>query len=183
MPRRGRELVAGGIYHVVARGVEQRDVFLDDTDRLRFLAILETVVTHLRWSCLTYCLMNNHYHLVLKTPEPDLSLGMRDVNGIYARRFNERYRRVGHLFQDRYRARLITRERHLFATVRYIALNPVRAGICSAPDQWEWSSHRAIIGAVAPGCVAVSELLSQFTGAFGGTPGSNKPYIELVSPS
>jgi putative transposase len=181
MPRPARELVAGGYYHVVSRGVEQRLVFLDDADRRRFVGLLGDVVVRREWACLAYCLMGNHYHLIIRTPQPDLPRGMHQLNGLYARAFNERHRRVGHLFQDRYKALRIKREPHLWATVRYIALNPVRAGLCAAPEQWEWSSHRAAIGAAPPGCVAVAELVELFGAAFGGTPRAPRRLATFVA--
>ncbi len=167
MPRPARELVEGGYYHVVSRGVEQRDVFLDDVDRRAFVQLLGEVVARRDWSCLAYCLMGNHYHLLVRTPAPDLPLGMHQLNGTYARGFNERHRRVGHLFQDRYKSKRIRREAHLWATARYVVMNPVRAGVCDRPGDWPWSSYRAVAGPGPPGLVAVGALRDLFEAAFG----------------
>jgi hypothetical protein len=99
---------------------------------------------------------------------------MHQLNGLYARGFNERHRRVGHLFQDRYKSLRIRREPHLWAAVRYIALNPVTAGLCARPEEWQWSSHRAAIGAVPAGFVAVTELVELFGAAFGAVPSASQ---------
>jgi putative transposase len=182
MPRRSRELVPGGYYHVISRGVEQRMVLLDDTDRRRFVGLLGAVVVRHEWACLAYCLMGNHYHLLIRTPQPDLPEGMQHLNGEYARGFNQRHRRVGHLFQDRYKSLRIKREAHLWATVRYIGLNPVAAGLSARPEGWEWSSHRAAIGAIPAGFVAVAELIDLFGAAFGAIPEAAQRLATFLAP-
>jgi len=97
----------GGIYHVTARGNERRWIFRDDADRLAFLDVLARVLDRFGWLCLAYCLMGNHYHLLVETPRPNLARGMRQLNGVYAQRFNRRHNRVGHLTQGRYGAVLV----------------------------------------------------------------------------
>jgi REP element-mobilizing transposase RayT len=154
--------VADGIYHVTARGNERRAIYRDDADRQSFLEILQATLARFRWRCLGYCLMSNHYHLLIRTPEPNLARGMRDLNGVYAQCFNRRYGRVGHLFQGRYRAVLIEGDEHLLAAIRYVARNPVRAGICSRAEAYAWSSHRAVLGLRAPGFLDLHELLASF---------------------
>lgn len=106
--------------------------------------------------------MNNHYHLLAQTTVPNLSQGMRQLNGVYAQWFNRRYGRVGHLFQGRYGARLVQADEHLLAAVRYIVMNPVNASICRDPSSWRWSSHRATLGLDPPGLVDIRTLLSYF---------------------
>ena len=110
-----------------------------------------------------YCLMGNHYHLLIETPRPNLALGMRQLNGVYAQHFNRRYRRVGHLFQGRYKAVLVERDSHLLELCRYIVLNPVRAHLCSHPARWPWSSYQATTGqSTAPVWLTTDWILSQF---------------------
>ncbi|HXG76920.1 MAG TPA: transposase [Gaiellaceae bacterium] len=162
MARPLRLEVAGGIYHLTARGNERRAIFRDANDRARFLDVLGATCGRFRWSCLAYCLMTNHYHLLVRTREPNLARGMRDLNGVYAQAFNRRHRRVGHLFQGRYRAILVEAESQLHAVVAYILRNPVRAGMCTTPGLWPWSSHEAALGARPPGFLAVGELLDLF---------------------
>lgn len=164
MARPLRLQVADGLYHLTARGNERRAIYRDAADRRGFLEILAATLERFRWHCLSYCLMSNHYHLLVRTLEPNLARGMRDLNGMHAQRFNRRYRRDGHLFQGRYRALLIGSDEHLLAALAYIVRNPVQAGICERPGDWPWSSHRAVIGQCPPGLLAVDELLSHFAG-------------------
>jgi REP element-mobilizing transposase RayT len=154
--------VADGIYHVTARGNERKSIYRDATDRQRCLEILAAAHERFRWRCLSYCLMSNHYHLLVRTLEPNLSRGMRDLNGVYAQFFNRRHERVGHLFQGRYRAILIEGDEHLLAVVAYIVRNPVRAGMCETLGEWPWSSHGAALGDRPPGLLALGELLGYF---------------------
>ena len=138
--------IPNGIYHLTARGNERRRIYRDDVDRHRFLELLAKLVKGYRWRILCYCLLGNHYHLLVQTPEPNVAHGMRQLNGVYAQWFNRRHARVGHLFQGRYSARLIQADEHLLAVARYIVINPVRAGLCRGPCEWRWSSHRATLG-------------------------------------
>ena len=148
MARRLRLQVAGAHYHVGVRGNDKAPVFLGAEDRERFIALLADVVERFGWRCYAYCLMENHYHLALMTPEPNLGAGMGRLNQIYAQWFNHRHDRVGHLFEQRYWSRLLESEAHMVAVVRYIAANPVRAGLCERPEEWRWSSARATAGLV-----------------------------------
>ena len=172
--------MAGGYYHVVSRGVERRAIFLDDRDRAEFVGLLERVVVARAWSCLAFCLMGNHYHLVVKTPEADLADGMQEINGRYAQDFNDRHRRDGHLFQGRYASLRIRREVHLLAAVRYVVRNPVQAGLCDDATEWQWSSHRTVLWMPMFRFVAVAELLALFAASFGGDPGSRAVYARFV---
>jgi REP element-mobilizing transposase RayT len=146
MARPLRLQAAGAHYHVGVRGNNKARVFLTVEDRERFLVLLGDVVERYSWRCYAYCLMENHFHLALTTPEPNLGAGMRRLNQIYAQWFNHRHDRVGHLFEQRYWSRLLEDEAHVVAVVRYIAANPVRAGLCERPEQWPWSSARAAAG-------------------------------------
>ena len=163
MARPRRLQIPGGFYHVMARGNAKAPVFLDDIDRQHFLAGLHRVATRLDWRVLAFCLMPNHYHLLLETPEATLARGMRDVNGAYAQGFNYRHGRVGHVFQGRYKAVLVERGAHLLEAIRYVVRNPVAAGLCAAPEDWPWSSHRATLGlSTVPPCLTMHAALRQF---------------------
>ena len=134
------------MYHVTARGNAQDEIFLDKQDYRAFCDALSTTVERHRWLCHSYCLLPNHYHLLLETPEPNLGRGMLALNGTYARRFNWRYQRYGHVFQGPYGAVLLRDDDHLLEVCRYIALNPVRAGLADVPSKWPWSSYAALAG-------------------------------------
>lgn len=136
----------GALYHVISRGNERRDIFKDDSDRAVFLGILKDVWESCRWLCHAYCLMDNHYHLLIETPQANLVVGMRQLNGVYAQRYNRRHNRVGHLFQGRYKSALVDKEEYLLELSRYIVSNPVRAGMVEEPGLWRWSSYRATAG-------------------------------------
>jgi len=136
----------GALYHVTSRGNTGGDIFLNDDDRKGFLKALSEVVKRYYWIVHAYCLMDNHYHLLIETPQANLSAGMRQLNGVYTQRFNLHHKRGGHLFQGRYKAFLVERENYLLELSRYIVLNPVRAGIVTTPEDWPWSSYRATIG-------------------------------------
>ena len=153
----------GALYHITSRGNAQAAIFLDDEDRKRFLAVLEDVIDDCGWVCHAYCLMANHYHLLIETPEGNLSSGMRQINGVYTQGFNRSHGRVGHIFQGRFKAFLVQRESYLLELCRYIVLNPVRAGMVSSPDGWRWSSYRATAGLdKGPKFLHCDWILSQF---------------------
>jgi putative transposase len=160
MPRRPRLEVSGATYHVTARGNGGLPIFEDDFDRIHLLDQLARAIDRCRWRCLAYCLMGNHYHLLVRTPEPNLSSGMRLIQTRYAKHFNPRHGRQGHLFGDRFHdARVDQEERFLSAAV-YTVLNPVRAGIVNRPEEWLWSSYRTTAGLdEAPGFVDVDGIL------------------------
>jgi putative transposase len=163
VPRPPRVNVANGIYHVTARGNRLQAIYLEEADYRLFLRLVEKVVGRQEWRCLAFCLMTNHYHLVLRTPNADLSVGMHRLNGEYARWFNDRHGLVGHVFQKRFHAVLVESDGHLLELFRYLSLNPVRAGLCTDPRAWRWSSYRALLGARSPlACLAVEEALGYF---------------------
>ena len=140
----------GAIWHVTSRGNERRDIYRDDRDRRSFLALLAAVVAQRRWILHAYVLMRNHYHLLVETPETNLSRGVRTLSGDYAQSFNRRYRRAGHLFQGRFKGILVERESHLLELVRYVVLNPVRCHAVLTAGEYEWSSYRATAGLRRP---------------------------------
>ena len=137
---------AGALYHVTSRGDRQEDIYLHETDRAAFLDILAKVCDRFNWVVHAYCLMSNHYHLLIETPDANLSKGMRQLNGVYTQRFNHSNERVGHVFQGRYKAILVQKESYLLELARYIVLNPVRAQMVRAAKDWPWSSYRATAG-------------------------------------
>jgi REP element-mobilizing transposase RayT len=154
----------GAVYHVTSRGNVRRPTFKDDKDFLTFLDILQQVNKRFNWICHAYCLMNNHYHLVIETPDGNLSKGMRQLNGVYTQNFNKRHRSVGHVFQGRYKAILIQKESHLLEICRYVVLNPARAKIVEHPEQWKWSSYRATAGrGKSHPCLQTDWVLGQFS--------------------
>jgi putative transposase len=168
----------GAIYHVTSRGNARAAVFVSDSDRRAFLATLAEVVERYGWLCHAYCLMGNHYHLLVETPDANLSRGMRQLNGLYTQRFNQRAGRVGHVFQGRFKAIVVGRESHLLELSRYVVLNPVRAKIAVRPEGYRWSSYRATAGLEsAPAWLTVGWLLAQF-GARRGA--ARKRYREFV---
>ena len=132
---------AGALYHVMSRGNERRPIVKDDQDRSRRLDWLRRTVETYGWHLHAFVLMDNHDHLYVETPQPNLSAGMQHLNGSYTSYFNRRHRRVGHLFQGRYKAQLIENEGHFWEVSRYIHLNPVRAERVDRPEKWAWSSY------------------------------------------
>lgn len=151
------------LYHVTTRGNEKKAIFKKARDRELFLNTLADVNKRYNWICHAYCLMNNHYHLLVETPDGNLSVGMRQLNGVYTQHFNKQYRRSGHLFQGRYKAILIQKDSHLLEVCRYVVLNPVRAQIVNNPEEWESSSYRATAGFEKPhGCLSPAWILSLF---------------------
>jgi putative transposase len=136
----------GGFYHVTSRGNARQDIFLGDDDFRLLLKTLADVVERYQWIVHAYCLMSNHYHLLLETPQANLSAGMRQLNGVFTQKYNRRYKRTGHLFQGRFKAFIVDRDSYILELSRYIILNPVRAGMVSSVEEWPWSSYRAMAG-------------------------------------
>ena len=154
----------GAVYHITSRGNEKKPVFKDDQDRANFLNTLQHVNKRYNWICHAYCLMTNHFHLLIETPDGNLSLGMRQLNGVYTQLFNKWHGRVGHLFQGRYKAILIQKDSHLLEVCRYVVLNPARAKMVEKPEEWKWSSYLATAGKIKPHpCLATDWVLSQFS--------------------
>jgi len=153
----------GAIYHVTSRGNARALIFEEDGDRERFLETLEQVLERFNWLCHAYCLMTNHYHLMIETLDGNLSAGMRQLNGVYTQRFNRRHERVGHIFQGRFKAILVDRDGYLLELCRYVVLNPVRAGMVKKPSAYALSSFRPAMGLdPVPRFLTVDWVLSQF---------------------
>lgn len=151
------------VYHVTSRGNARQKIVRGDRDREAFLSVLGQVIERFGWLCYAYCLMDNHYHLLIETPRPTLSIGMRQLNGVYTQLSNRRHDRVGHVFQGRFKAILVQKDAHLLELCRYVVLNPVRARFVSRPHQWKWSSYRATVGREeAPPYLTVDWVLGQF---------------------
>ncbi len=140
----------GALYHVTSRGDRKRTIYLDEVDRVVWLAILGEVCADYHFVIHGFCQMGNHYHLVVETEEANLALGMQQLNGKYSQYFNRQHDLVGHLFQGRYHAVLAQRDAYLLQLARYVVLNPVRAGLVTLPGDWPWSSYRHLIGQQAP---------------------------------
>ncbi len=156
---------AGALYHVTSRGDHREKIYLDDNDRRTFLDLLGKEILQQHWLCYAYCLMDNHYHVLIETPEPNLVQGMRRLNGVYTQSFNRRHRRVGHVFQGRYKAILVDKENYLLELCRYIVLNPIRAKIVTTAAKWPWSSYRATAGeTLPPKWLAANKVVSFFCG-------------------
>jgi len=137
---------AGGLYHITSRGNARQDIYTDNHDRAAFLEFMDKTRARFGWHVHAYCLMGNHYHLLIETATPTLARGMKLLNGSYTQLFNRKHQRVGHLFQGRYKAILVDKESYLLELARYIVLNPVRARMVRTAAQWEWSSYRATAG-------------------------------------
>jgi REP element-mobilizing transposase RayT len=151
------------LYHVTSRGNRRETIFDDDEDRRMLLLELGQVVAEFNWRCYAWCLMDNHYHLLIQTPDSNLSQGMRQLNGIFTQASNHRHRRVGHLFQGRFKAILVDGDSYFLELLRYIVLNPVRAAMVAKPEDWRWSSYSACAGLTNPEpWLAVEGVLSQF---------------------
>ena len=156
---------AGALYHVTARGDRREDIYEDDEDRELFLSVLAHVVRRFNWLVHAYCLMSNHYHLLIETPDGNLSQGMRQLNGVFTQKTNQRHQRVGHLFQGRYKAILVQKDDYLLEVARYVVLNPVRAGMVKRAGNWPWSSYLATVGESAkPDWLTTDWLLAAFGG-------------------
>jgi REP element-mobilizing transposase RayT len=140
----------GAVYHIYARGNRKEPIFLDDEDRILFLKIFGDAVHRYNWVCHAYCLMGNHYHLLIEIPEGILNPGMQYLNSLYARKFNRKHNLVGHLFQGRYGADLIEGNRKFLLAAHYICRNSIEANIVEKASQWPWSSFCATVGLQEP---------------------------------
>ncbi|MFL6029004.1 MAG: transposase [Gaiellaceae bacterium] len=147
MPRPLREQVAGGIYHLVSRGVRKLPIFTDNRDRDRFLSLVDRTLQRYRWELHAYCLMTNHFHLLVTTHEPNVSAGMQYLNGRYCQWFDWQHGFEGHVVERRFWSQLMKSDPQLLTVGRYIVLNPVRAGLCRTASAWHWSSHCATAAA------------------------------------
>lgn len=139
----------GALYHVTSRGNARAAIFDNDADRYLFLSILGQTVKRFNWLCHAYCLMDNHYHLMIETPDGNLSAGMRQLNGVFTQAVNRSHGKVGHLFQGRFKAVLVEKQSYLTELCRCVVLNPVRAGMVKMPEDYAWSSYTATCGKTA----------------------------------
>jgi REP element-mobilizing transposase RayT len=155
------------VFHVFARGNDKRAIYHDDLDRRMYLRALRSAVEECRWGLLAYCLMDNHVHLLIETPDTNLGDGMRWMHGTYAGGFNKRHGRSGHVFQGRYGCVRIKTDEQLWSVAVYIAMNPVEAGLCHRPEDWPWSSHSLAVAGTAPDWVDIPRLLAYFEAAGG----------------
>lgn len=140
---------AGALYHVTSRGDRREDIYVDDEDRLIWLNVFSQVCSRFNWHCHAWCLMDNHYHIVIETIEGNLSQGMRQLNGVFTQKTNRRHKRVGHVFQGRFKAIIVQKDTYLLELCRYVVLNPIRARMVSDMQDWKWSSYLAMIGDAA----------------------------------
>jgi len=163
MARTLRVSYSDALYHITSRGNGQENIYLSDSDREVFLSVLSDVYNKFDWHFHTYCLMSNHYHLLVETPRPNISKGMQYHNGVYTQRFNRIHRRVGHVLQGRFKSIIVEKENYLLELARYIVLNPVRAHMVSFPGEWIWSSYLATTGQILPPAwLSIDWLLSIF---------------------
>jgi putative transposase len=163
MSRKKRIQVPGLIHHVMARGNGRMRIFLDDVDGRKFLFVLGDVTDAFGVECCDYCVMPTHYHLSLRPREPNLSEAIQQLNSVYAMWWNDVHATVGHVFQGRFKSQVVQQEGYLLALCRYIALNPVRAGLVKHPEYWQWSSYRAMAGLCHnPGFLTTEPVLGQF---------------------
>jgi len=153
----------GALYHLTSRGTDGLPICEDDEDREAFVATLSAAVERFHWICHAYCLMDDHYHLMVETPDGNLSAGMRHLNGVYTQWFNRRHGQGGPVFQGRFKAIVVERKSYLLELCRYVVLNPVRTGRVKRVDRYPWSSYRATAGLeTAPGWLTSDWILEQF---------------------
>lgn len=169
----------GAFYHITSRGDRREPVYLNQTDFKDFLDLFSDVCERYHWRCHAYCLMTNHYHLLIESIDGNLSAGMRHLNGVYTQRFNKRHQHVGHVFQGRFKAILVDADAHLLELARYVVLNPVRANMVKTAGQWAWSSYRYMIGKrQPPAWLETDRLLLAFSEQ---RPHAQQAYIEFVA--
>jgi REP element-mobilizing transposase RayT len=161
--RDGRRIGEGCYYHLGSRGNFKQSIVADDFDRRMWIQLLGAVTRTTDWLILTYCLMTNHFHLVVQAGRSGVSDAMQVLNGEFSRRANNRWDRKGHLFENRFHSEPILSDAHLLSACRYVDRNPCKAGICAQPAEWEWSGYRANVGVAHPPAFhAVGELLGLF---------------------
>ncbi len=164
MARPVRYEYPGGVYYIRSRGKGFEAIFRGEEDRQTFLDILAETVYRFKWLCYSYCLLNDHYHLILETPQGNLSRGMRQINGLYTQVFNRKYHRHGSLFGGRFRSVIFEKARYLLPLNRHMVLNPIRAGLSNTPESWKWSSYRSTIEEdTSPPFLSTQTLLSRFS--------------------
>jgi len=164
MARPLRLELAGGLYHVTSRGDRREDIYVDDEDREEWLSLLGRVCSRFNWRCHAYCLMDNHYHIVIETAEANLSKGMRQLNGVYTQYYNRRHNRVGHVFQGRFKGIMVEQDVYLLELARYVVLNPLRANMVKDIQSWKWSSYHIMTGKLpVPPWLEINWILGQFS--------------------
>jgi len=165
------------VFHVYARGNNKGLIYADDSDRKLYLRLLEGTVRRRQWRLLAYCLMNNHVHLLIETPQANLAVGMQRMHSLYASCFNKRHGRVGHVFQGRYGAIRVKPDEQLWTVAAYVVANPVRSGLCAEAADWPWSSCAAVLGDGGPDWIDRARLF-EYVGAAGGD--AAQRFAELV---
>ena len=169
----------GAFYHITSRGDRREPVYLNQTDFEDFLDLFSDVCERYHWRCHAYCLMTNHYHLLIESIDGNLSAGMRHLNGVYTQRFNKRHQHVGHVFQGRFKAILVDVDTYLLELARYVVLNPVRADMVKTAGQWAWSSYHSMIGKQhPPAWLETNRLLLAFSEQ---RTHAQQAYIEFVA--
>jgi putative transposase len=184
MARRHRDMGAG-IFHVYTHCVWAAPaLFRDDTDRVSFLRELARATVRIEWECMAYCLMRTHYHLILEVEEGVLPRGMHALNFRYACAFNQRHAMRGHVQAARYGSRRIAGDEELMYVFRYVARNPVEAGLCADPADWPWSSYAATIGKTEPiAFVDPSRIINCFGATAEQAIAALRDYVERVADS
>lgn len=165
MPRRYSIQAAGAAYHVTANGVARAALFRDDRDRQTFLDLVAGAVARFEWTCHAYCVMSTHYHLLIQTALPNLSAGMQRLNSCYVQQFNRRHKEDGARLARRFGDVMVVSEGHALELFQYISMNPVRAGICSDPGDWRWSSYAAHVGLAAKPSFLTLEWVRAYFGS------------------
>ena len=173
----------GAVHHVMSRGNGKQNIFACDHDRTDFLSLLSTTSEECLWNCYSYCLMDNHFHLLVQTPEGRLAEGMQFLNSVYSEGFNRTHDRVGHVMQGRYKSPLVKNDEHFLTVLRYMALNPVSGGLVENPADWRWSSYRALAGLCAsPSFLKTGLTLGFFSSDLGKAIDEYIAFIQLGLP-
>jgi REP element-mobilizing transposase RayT len=177
MPRKKRLDESGAIHHACMRGVDGEALFRSDEDRIGYLAMLAATVAEYGWLCLSYCLMGNHVHLLIETPEANFADGMQWLHGRYAACFNKHHSRRGPLYQGRYHDEPVLTDAHLVMATGYIAMNPVDAGFCNHPASWRWGSHHGVVRGIRRDWLAHEHLVRRLEAISG----SRHAYEDVIA--
>lgn len=185
MPRANRIDIVDGIHHVTQRGLERRAIVLDDTDRSHWWRLFARVARRCQWRVFAVALLDNHFHIYLRTPKPNLSVGMHDLDGGYASLFNRIHQRDGPLYQGRFKSVLVENDSYSWELSRYVHLNPYRAGLTDDPFHYRWSSYRFFLNRLtAPDWLDWRAVLAQFAGTEAAARLAYKRFVEagMVEP-